>query len=532
MRKQHNFQGGIRLLLLLNFLFWLAFCGSEGRRPRWLGRRRHGDDSSSKRTSLSTSSSSQAMCDAATNPFDTLDFSDIPPSFQRQPHDNFKDWFSHYNHQLPDSVDIFLQRFKAILMHEPPVGIVAVFVTLRLIWTGRIFHVYHQKYKSVDGVLTQEEKKTRRRSRLKIPLDADDQSYIKFGGVERIRRQLCWSALNGLLQKGDASPQVVAAVDALSVSYKPRESRYTFVEEMIEPLSRLEKVLIEDNSKVKKNIVELRDMWEKPKTEMDVMLQLSAKTAEIRALDALLRVSRDQLLTTSSRLFRNFKHWKRRVTIGNNLSWVFDRLMKASIEGDRMRLAFAKAAFNSEVSRLGLVTQVLIERPPDLDDKALLDALAKSSRVNQTAPEDVANGQMKSSKRRWGPGSLVRAIPKVSKYSLRFNAEGRGRLTLRVYDGETTIRSDVAWNELLQNKQVDPREWIEQAHDWTEEARRVLCNVLRESVENSVSDIEQATKNLDVIEKWCTYDRENCADLDKQWNAIRKYIMVVLFVIC
>jgi len=99
--------------------------------------------------------------------------------------------------------------------------------------------------------------------------------------------------LNGVLQKGDASPQVVAAVDALSVSYKPRDSRYTYVEEMIEPLLRLEKVLIEDDSKVNKNSVELRDMWEKPKTDMDVMLQLSAKTAEIWALDALLRVSRD-----------------------------------------------------------------------------------------------------------------------------------------------------------------------------------------------------------------------------------------------
>ena len=242
--------------------------------------------------------------------------------------------------------------------------------------------------KSVDGVLTQEEKKTKRRSRLQVPLDVDDQAYVKFGGVERIRRQLCWSALNGILQKGDASPQVVAAVDALSVSYKPRESRYQFVEEMITPLSTLEKVLIEDESKVNDNSVQLRDMWETPKTDMEVLLQLAAKTAEIRALDALLRVSRDQLLSTSSRLFRNLKHWKRRVMIDNNLSWIFDKLMKASIEGDRLRLSYANAAYQSEVSRLGSITQVLIERPPDMDDKALLDALAKSSKANQDAAEE------------------------------------------------------------------------------------------------------------------------------------------------
>jgi len=167
--------------------------------------------------------------------------------------------------------------------------------------------------------------------------------------------------------------------------------------------------------------------------------------------------------------------------------------MKASIEGDRMWLAFAKAAFQSEVTRLGSATQAFIERPANMNDKALLDALAKSSKANQTAPEEVVNGQMKP------PKTLARATPRVSKYSLRFNAEGRGRLTLRVYNGETTICSDVALNELLHNEQVDPREWIEQAHDWTEEAHRVLCNMLRESVENSMSDNEQAKKDLDVM---------------------------------
>jgi hypothetical protein len=227
---------------------------------------------------------------------------------------------------------------------------------------------------------------------------------------------------------------------------------------MIEPLSRLEKILIEDDSKIESS-VELREMWEAPHTDMDIVLQLSAKTSEIRALDALLRVSRDQLLTTSSRLYRNLKHWRRRVTMNNKLSWIFDRLMKASIEGDRMRLAFAKAAFESEVSRLGTVTQVLMGRPPDMDDSALLDALAKSSKENQADASEQADN--KKPKKGWSPQRFVRALPRVSKYSLRFNAEGRGRLSLRVYDGESTIRGDVAWRELLENGKVDPREWIE-----------------------------------------------------------------------
>lgn len=512
--------------MLLVVYIWL-FCieESDARRPKWLGRRRRENEVKPN----AMSSSSQETCEIATNPFDSLEY---PSSRQQQQQqkpsrDFFNEWIGKY-YDVPNSVSVFAGRLKAILMHEPPVGFVAVLVTIRLLWTGRIFTVYPNKYKSVDGVLTSEEKKTRRRSHVKIPLDTDDNDYNKFGGVERIRRQLCWSALNGVLQQGNASPQVVAAVDALSVSFKPRETRVAFCEEMIEPLATLEKVLIEDDSKIQSS-VELRDMWEKPESDMDVVLQLAAKTAEIRALDALLRVSRDQLLTTSSRLFRNLKHWKRRVTIDNNLSWLFDKLMKASIEGDRMRLAYAKASFESEVSRLGSITQVLIARPPDMSDQALLDTLAKSSKEDQAAS---ANGKSTKARKRktWGPDLLARAIPRVSKYSLRFNAEGKGRLTLRVYDGETTIRSDVAWNELLHNEQVDPREWIEQAHDWTEMARRVLCDVLREAVNTSISDNEDAKRDLDVIDKWCTYDCGNCDDLEKQWNAICESL-VVWFVI-
>lgn len=510
----HFRRGSTRLLILLGWLSWLNSCGSEGRRPKWLGRRRRRGD-----TKMTVAALSQETCDV-TGPFDEFEYSS---SSQQQPQQPQNKWFSQFVDLIPDSLESLFIRFKAIVLYEPPVGIVTLFLAARLVWTGRIFQVYTSKYKSVDGVLTQEEKKTKRRHRLQVPLDMDDQAYVKFGGVERIRRQLCWSALNDILQKGNASAQVEAAVDALSVSYKPRESRYQFVEEMITPLSTLEKVLIEDESKVNKKSVKLRDMWETPKTDMEVMLHLAAKTAEIRALDALLRVTRDQLLTTSSRLFRNLKHWKRRVYIDNNLSWIFHRLMKASIEGDRLRLSYANAAFLSEVSRLGSVTQVLIERPPDMDDKALLNALAKSSKANQEAAEEenLANGQTKPAMaKRWSAKSLARAIPKVSKYSLRFNAEGRGRLSLRVYDGATNIRSDVAQNELLRNMDCNPRQWIDRAHDWTENARRVLCDVLRESVETSVSEYEQANNNLDVIDKWCTYDCGNCADLDKQWMAI------------
>ena len=506
--KHFRFRGKTRLLLLLCFI-WLSSCllGSEGRRPRWLGRRRRGDDNVKASTVETT-------CNAAGDPF-TLQ-TPIPTASNEQTN-YFKEWFSKY-YELPHSFEMFFSNLKAVLWHEPPVGIVAVAALIRLIWTGRIFTVHKHKYKSVDGVLTQQEKKSRKRQHRTVTLDTDDISYDLAGGVERIRRQLCWSALNGVVQKGDASPQVVAAVDALSVSYKPRESRYTFVEEMIEPLSTLEKVLIEQTDAKKpkkKTVVQLRDMWETPRTDMDLLLQMAAKTAEIRALDALLRISRDQLLTTSSRLFRNLKHWRRRVTLNNNISRLFHRLMKASIEGDRMRLAFARAAFQSEVTRLGSVAQVLMERPDDMDDKTLLDALAKSHKAN--APETFSNGQ-KPSKKMWGPHRLARALPKVSKYSLRYNAEGKGKLSFRVYDGETTIRSDVAWDEVMRNDRINPREWIEQAHDWTEQARTVLCNVLRESVETSVSDNKQVKQNWDVIEKWCTYD--SGMDLDKQWLAI------------
>jgi nuclear control of ATPase protein 2 len=203
-----------------------------------------------------------------------------------------------------------------------------------------------------------------------------------------------------------------------------------------------------------------------------------------------------------------------------NIGWVFDRLMAASVEGDRMRLTFAKAAYKAEVARVGSLQKVLSERPADMNDKALLESLSRSNKANATNVEEPIHHKREHVKKSWKTRALEKVMPKVSKYSLRYNAEGKGRLSFRVYDGETVIRSDVSWEILLRSDDFDPRQWMEEARDWTEEARRGLCRILKESVEASIFDDKEARQNLDVIEKWCTYDCGTSDDLVKQWRAI------------
>ena len=84
---------------------------------------------------------SQETCDV-TSPFDEFDY---PSSTQQQQQPQNK-WFSQYQDLIPDSLESFFDRLKAIVLYEPPVGIVTLFLAARLVWTGRIFQVYTSKY--------------------------------------------------------------------------------------------------------------------------------------------------------------------------------------------------------------------------------------------------------------------------------------------------------------------------------------------------------------------------------------------------
>ncbi len=59
--------------------------------------------------------------------------------------------------------------------------------------------------------------------------------------------------------------------------------------------------------------------------------------------------------------------------------WPFIRDMLAeSMEGDRMRLAFAQAGYQAEIVRLGHVVTTLTERPVGMEDSYLQKAVQKT----------------------------------------------------------------------------------------------------------------------------------------------------------
>lgn len=405
---------------------------------------------------------------------------------------------------LPEGqVQEWAWRINDIVTYEPPVGIVAVAVALRLVWTGRLFSFHSRKdaVSSAEGMLRNAEgrKKNRERGRGRpflqrgrpFFLDPHDESYDTFGGVERIRRKLCWAALQGLDPTTQEDVTQSLALQAMQISHKAGAARAAFVKDITIPLSRLEQILASTRSTAKHK-GSLR--WETPVSDSQIILQVSCKSAEIRATDALLRVARDRLLLTCARLKRTLQHWKRRVKWRKRRAYLFGFLLNAvgsHEEGDQLRLAVIQAAYNAEVSHLGAVQRILVERPGELKDSDLLASLEETT---STDSEDNSSADKEQSAKKF-------FLPAISKYALRWNAGGGSLLTLKVYEGDGTIQPERAKEILLQH---DPQAWIASAHDWTEEARRVVAQVVEGSLESTHgTDVADARRQL---QGWCNLD--------------------------
>eukprot|EP00957_Ditylum_brightwellii_P017169 1294248-Ditylum_brightwellii.AAC.1 len=224
-----------------------------------------------------------------------------------------------------------------------------------------------------------------------MDLDDGDRSYDDSGGVDSVRADLCRRALNDVLnfvaftieeetkkweneREGDEEGSVLksyakqlqteanAALQALSVKCSLRGSRETFVEQTAIPLSRLYNVLRsiayadDDHNDEGGNgnddanassttthttvIPTIKSTATIPMNTQTAFLivQQAAKVAEIRTLDALLRILRDRLLLTTSHLSRTVKYWK----------WSY-----WSVDDTRRNLALATASYKRETERLG-----------------------------------------------------------------------------------------------------------------------------------------------------------------------------------
>ncbi|CAB9496906.1 expressed unknown protein [Seminavis robusta] len=442
------------------------------------------------------------------------------------------------------------QQIYAFIMYKPPVGMVTTYVLLQLVLSGRLFRAYNQlpsqgvngKYSNhghpsrnqyynngLSSIMQQEHRKSKRRRHKgrAFSLEERDQDYVSYGVMERIRGRLCVAALADIVEQQEALypafaaersalfyykkhyrkdcdqmdtewllqvPWVYgAALDALQISCAPGGSRFEFVEQLREPLARLKAAQVYYEKRANNNNTR-ESKQQSTKLPTPTVLQVATTILEIRATDALLRVCRDRLLKTTYRLARTAKYWNRRVEQAKAMAVFQQSLIRDTIEGDRLRLSYAQAAYRAELDRLGRIcAMLLIEkqqhdnpqeapgRPKELQDIHLLRALRRSKRVSaiygSTANHPWAN---RKQKRKW---RSTWRLPKLSRYAVRIE---KGWITIRHLEKDTFIDGGSATNVLMLDDPESLKEWQEDAQNWIQTSKKTLCDVLNETLMTSV----------------------------------------------
>ena len=450
--------------------------------------------------------------------------------------------------EVPDMLFTAFNKIKGILLYKPPVGIVTIYTISKLISSGRLFRrdIVNESEKALADASKNKRDRRRHRGRA-FDLDKEDTGYQSFGGVERVRRRLCFEGLTGVLENhetiqesgglfGEHKPNkrhvpipqcanqeardlVSAVVDVLSETYHPGGSKTAYVQSMLEPMARLEKARMALKKSGKRAGQGTNDL--------DKVLEVAAMTAEIRVLDGLLRMARDRLLRTSYRLKGTRNHWKKRVkNAQSSRNILLQYFFKDSINGDRSRLAFADAAYKSEVTRLGKVVDVMMNLPEALPDQLLTEAVQITVELNAvSAAQEEAERNLENQQAKNKSGAGTRPfgstwkLPDLSKYALRFNAEGKGRLAFHSYDDDLTIGSQGAIETLLAQRGND--EWLSDASKWCDKARVTICDYIEDSLENSVQGVNQLRDELDDLDHtWCSRSFKDEAEVDRNWSFV------------
>jgi len=449
---------------------------------------------------------------------------------------------------VPEFVKGCYHQFVSIVLYKPPVGIVACYTVFRLLWTGRILRLYPKPRgatkDSVEDEVHSRETRKRNKERLvgrSLILDTDDVSYNLYGGVERVRRRLCGLALTHLVGEckraaieqelareeyvGNADQILMeAAVDLMTASVPPGSARASLVQEMVEPIARLEHAMLNNRPLPRQS-----SSSAVTPQELRQLIMVASMTAQVRAMDALLRVCRDRLLKTAYRMARTRDHWKRRVRSAKSLTGIFKRLFNGVIEGDRLRLAYATAAYNEEVYRLGKVAAILMERPKEMSESYLLQVLKSGNKQKQTRKEAEALARANEKSGRTIKQQMQSmkisevSLAKWSKYSLRWNPDGRG-FPVKILKADMHVKD--CWQgavaTLLAAK--DNETWLEEASTWTSQARRGLCGVLKEVLHSSDDSRPFDEREfLQLEHHWCAQTYAPNTDVARQWQTILDY---------
>ena len=366
--------------------------------------------------------------------------------------------------------------WKSILRYKPPVGIVATMAYVRVFWI--LIRFWEEKPNNADEyvVLNRVPKHLRKHDRKlkRVSLDADDQQMDAYGGVERVRGELCLAILESLQQQqqqqqqpssSSSSEQAAASKEALRIQHRSRSSRISFVEKVAQYLMEAEPhlrslrdappTLVADKERLIVSIPE------------DTVLRLAAKIVEIRALDALLRSCRDRLLRTSSNHLRTVSQLE--FALKQTLRLPSLLQVSSRIQKSRAELTTARAAYQQGLELLGHVQRLVMTRPTDLGDMELSEAYRRTSeQLGTTDHKTISNNQ--------------------------------------------------AWNVLV-NHPLPVKEWLQQSHGWTQEARLQLYRIFQERRPSSIAPAVDMTEELIQVHRWSEYDYTSTTAMDP-WTLV------------
>ena len=403
-----------------------------------------------------------------------------------------------------------LDKSLDIVLYKPPVGAVVLALGLRLVLTGRIFQLERPETDVREQIFKQQARSSSFVGKA-LDLDTDDANYRRLGGIDATRKRLCEAAWTKT-SRGETSSGDRAAIgsmeqtllEALQVTHKPSGTRADFLQRLIEPLAQVESLLSSSSS-----------------PEDNRVLVISELTLQIQAMDALLRLCRNRLLQTVYRLARAKEYWDRRINesrwwhVGNN-----------DVE-NRLRLAQAQAAYQAEVKRLGRIMEVLFQRPNDMEEGLLLQALKTTEEERLAAQNsggnenDNDNNPLSSLMPPWIDQQRIRRWhPREWKFPKLYSLHWRGgRWYVQKNERATNdVSPSVAREALTETSD----EWMTEAREWTQQSRKLVVEIVRECLEGCSS------QDLYTVEAWDSLawasQHYGEGDTQKDWSTVLHYV--------
>jgi len=425
-------------------------------------------------------------------------YAEFASASQSQPRDD--EWYSKI---VPDAIlaNGLFSFLKRIVLYKPPVGIFVLYLVFTILLKRRklVESMMVDRDRNMDPIPSRMQRQRIGRS---LNLDSTDSTYDRLGGVDAVRSQLCIAALcEYMVQNVDVAGiegkdpyltakgschnptfnyYAAAAREALETYSVPKTSREYFVKMMVGPMERIEKLYKSPFSpataRKPSNKTGLSTV-----NELNCILWTAAKVAEIRALDALLRVLRERLLTSAMRLSR--KKNLRAIKLGwyeNNYrrTWFRRIIKRKTLRDDRRNFQLTSAALKREMERLGNVQKNLLSRPEDLSETSLL--MASSRTVDNILGNDELNDTNTTR-------SIADCAGQIDSNWARY---------VLVSVGSST-------------ENVDCSDWATEAKKWTKKTRELIYDLVIETVavEKTQQKIDSPLSyNLRVLSKWKEYD--------------------------